>query len=304
MWRLCVLLLLCFFLTQPLARVSGQELVIPAVGQPTPFYQAIATNPRIVAVAHPTELSSDQFTEFTVTISGLINPERIVRPNLNEIEEFRLQFQIENLPEQPTTEADSRVFRFKLRPLQTTVEQIPEFVLSYYNPNIPQPPDQPSLPFRKTRTAPIPLRIIAGTVPNVIQTPLDIPSFMAFLPPERTPVTWSLQHTIVLVFTSILLLITWQFWKRFTDPTGAAAINRKRRRAFYDARHVLHRQLNTVEELHHVLNTIEPWMPPDSQETVEEIRSQVNYLRFAPEPKQLISAVQMQLLRLIEQTRE
>ena len=229
-WSLAALLL-----TAPAA---GAAVEIPAIGRPSPFYEAAGKGVTVEATAEPTVLSLDGAITFTLRVRNLDNPADVQRPNLGELDAFR-DFQVEDDPTPEPEPAGTRVFRYQLRPRQATITNIPGIVFPYYDPSVPQPPGRPELPFRKARTNPIPIRIEKKAPPPLPIVPLEVPEFAA-APATNNSIevpgwVWWLAAMLPPV-AAVGGCMVWQI----LNPVGARLARRRRSRAARAALRTLH----------------------------------------------------------------
>ncbi|HKB05214.1 MAG TPA: hypothetical protein VKD90_23520 [Gemmataceae bacterium] len=223
-----------------LAAAAVGEVRIPAIGQPSPFYGAAGKGVTVTANAEPTELTADDFVTYTLRVSKLDNAADVQRPDLNEIEPFRTDFQIEDEKTAEVEPAGTRIFRYRLRPRRADVVAIPVFTLPYYDPSQPQPADNPGFPFRRARTQPIPLRVRKPAGPPPLPpVPLDVPDFAA-TPAVSTPTAvpgwaWWLAAAV----PPVVAVGGCAVW-RALNPAGARLARRRRSRAARSALRTLH----------------------------------------------------------------
>ena len=218
---------------------TAEEVMIPVIGQPSPFYRAAGKKVKVEAHAEPVTLTSDDTIVFTLRILNLENPADVQRPDLSEIETFRRDFQIEDGPGPDAEPAGTRTFRYKLRPRRDTVTAIPAFTLPYYDPSLPQPPDKPDFPFRKSRTEPITIQVRKTAPPPMPVVPVEVPDFMTEPPRasslEVPPWVWwtaaALPPVVALGWCGV--------WRLF-NPGGARLARRRRSRAARTAIRTLH----------------------------------------------------------------
>jgi len=215
------------------------EVMIPVIGQPSPFYGAAGKKVKVDAQAEPVTLTSDDTIVFTLRIQNLDNPADVQRPDLSEIDAFRRDFQIEDGPPADAEAAGTRIFRYKLRPRRESVTAIPAFTLPYYEPTLPQPPDKPDFPFRKARTEPITIQVRKSAPPTMPIVPLDVPDFMT--EPSRAtslevpPWVWWTAAAVPPV-----VALGWCGVWRLLNPGGARLARRRRSRAARTAIRTLH----------------------------------------------------------------
>lgn len=211
---------------------------IPTVGQPSPFYGAAGKDVKVEASASPTDLTLDDSILLTLRVSRLLNPSDVQRPDLTTIDEFHRNFQIGDEPATDAEPAGVRVFKYRLRPRHTKVTTVPRLIFPYYDPNIPQPADQPELPFRKARTEPIAIQIRKATPLPLPVVPLEVPTFAETLAGNSTTIpawAWWLAAAGPPVI-AVLWCIVW----RMMNPVGDRLARRRRSRAARLALRTLH----------------------------------------------------------------
>ncbi len=220
------------------ASAGAAEVVIPAVGQPAPFYGAAGKGVKVEATAEPTVLSLDDTITLTLRVRNLENAPDVRRPDLGELDAFR-DFQVEDDPAPEAEPPGTRVFRYRLRPRAATVTAIPAVAFPYYDPSLPQPPDRPDFPFRKARTEPIPIRVEKKAPKPLPVEPLDVPAFAAAPAVATSPQVphWVWWLAVVLPpVTAVGGCIVWTI----LNPAGARLARRRRSRAARTALKTLH----------------------------------------------------------------
>ena len=215
------------------------EVAIPVVGRPTPFYDAAGRNVTVEATGSPTDLTLDDTITFTITVRNLLNPAEVQRPDLSQFEAFRRGFQIDDEPGDSTGPADTRVFRYRLRPRGTGITEIPKVVFPYYDPDRPQPPDRPSLPFRKAETTPIPITVRKVSPPPLEPVPVTVPEFAASLAESSSAELPAWGWWLAAVGPPAMALAAYAAW-RVVNPEGARLARRRRSRAARAAFRTLH----------------------------------------------------------------
>lgn len=214
------------------------EVNIPVVGQPTPFYGAAGKDVKVEAAASPRDVSIDDSIQFTIRISKLLNAADVQRPDLTLIDEFHRDFQIDDDTTSESEPAGTRVFQYRLRPRHLKVSAIPRFVFPYYDPNVAQPADMPSLPFRKARSELIAIHVSKSAPPPVPAVPLVVPPFAETLA-EPSPTVpgwcWWLAAT-----APPIIAVGWCVAWRTINPVGDRLVRRRRSRAARIAMRTLH----------------------------------------------------------------
>jgi hypothetical protein len=222
-----------------LTSVARAELSIPVIGQPSPFYGAAGKGIKVEAKADPVELTLDGSLVYTLTVRNLANPGDVQRPDLNEIDGFRRNFQIEDEPADRAEPNGTRVFRYCLRPRTAEVRAIPKFTFPYYNPDLPQPADMPGFPFQRVQTDEIPIRIRKIVPPVPPAGPVEVPAFAESVA-DRTDWTapgWA--WWLAGVAPPVLALAGCVAW-RGLNPDGARLARRRRSRSARAALKALH----------------------------------------------------------------
>lgn len=243
----------CLFLLLICSSAWAEPLAIPVVGQPSPFYGAVGKNVTISAEVVPTEFPKDGICTYSLQIKQLMNASSVRRPSLDEIKEFKQDFQIDTLPDGPTTKPDERIFRYRLRPRRADISRIPEFTFPYYDPNIPQPPDRPGLPFRKVRTEELAIKLTQLVEPKIPSpVPLEIPhSFEkialdheSWLKPSQV---MTLSLGLLLTSTAVSLVL------RIYFPNEANRRRRARSRLGRQTLRALSKPDLSIDDLHQIL---------------------------------------------------
>lgn len=208
----------------------ADDVTIPVVGRPVPFFNAASHNATALATTDRSTVSLDESMELTLTFGNLLNPGDVIRPDLKSVDSFARQFQIDDLSDGSNPPAGSAVFRYRLRPRSLDVGEVPRFVFPYYDPNRPQPPDRPGLPFRKVETNPIPIRVVRPKISAPPLVPLDVPSDAESLAEDQTIIVprgvWLLgllAPPALLVLAMVVRFLVW--------PEGARLARRRRSRA-------------------------------------------------------------------------
>jgi hypothetical protein len=221
-----------------LASVAHAQVNIPVVGQPSPFYGAAGKDVKVEARARPTEITLDDAIIYTLRIRNLVNAADVERPDLNAIEDFARDFQIEDDPTQEAEPAGTRIFQYRLRPRTLKMQAIPPLVFPYYDPNLPQPADRPEFPFRKVRTEPIAIRVRKAAPPLLPVEPVDVPEFAETLPEQS--MEWPRWAWWAAAAGPPVVALGWCAAWRVMNPAGARLVRRRRSRAARTALRTLH----------------------------------------------------------------
>jgi hypothetical protein len=216
----------------------------PLFGRPSAhYYDAVGENIRVEMSAVPTEIRVEQELTLTVRVRGASNPSQIRRPDLRTLDDFSNRFYIDDLDEGPAPVTSDRTFRYKLRPKNESVKEIPPLLFRYW---------QPLLQYFAA-TSPenaISLSVRVREFSEATATPLQGPEFLFQLTesddtleptPGPTPVSgW---EPIAIFFGPLLACLVWYIWWLRRNP-GAAQMARFRRlravRTALDELHGLH----------------------------------------------------------------
>jgi hypothetical protein len=220
----------------------------PVVGQPAGFDGAVGSY-QISARAQPTELQAEDPLTFTLRVNGTgRQPPR--RPNLRKAPAFVKRFAIEDLPD-PDTKPGAGVweFRYRLKPLQPAVTEIPPLRFDYYKPGIiPREKGyrttySPSIPLTVKPRSAVPATEIQGAV-----EPSQVPEsfFQLAAGPDAV-----LRHDEPFAFPGLLSLVLallvppalcggWYLLWRYLDPDAARQTRQRQSRAARQALHELH----------------------------------------------------------------
>jgi len=221
------------------AAAARAEVAIPVVGRPTPFYDAAGRNVTVEAAAAPVDLTPDDTIAFTLTVRNLLNPDDVQRPDLSAVPAFARAFQIAVESDGSTGSPGSRVFRYRLKPRGVAVTEIPKVVFPYYDPDKPQPPDRPSLPFRKVETQPIALRVQKTAPPSLDPVPVNVPEFATTLAASESAEVPAWGWWLAAVGPPTMAVGAYLAW-RVVNPEGARLVRRRRSRAARAALRTLH----------------------------------------------------------------
>jgi hypothetical protein len=113
---------------------NGQD--IPKVGQPTSgFYNARGNSVRVEWKLDRLTVSEDEELTATLVVSGVANPEQIIRPDLGKLRPFESRFVIAGDPTPPPIIGAKDVrFIYHLRPRNRSVDRLPTLAFHYFNP--------------------------------------------------------------------------------------------------------------------------------------------------------------------------
>lgn len=108
----------------------------PLVGQPDNFFGAVGSY-KITASAQPTELQAEDPLTFTLRITGHGPAGRQpTRPDLRRAPAFRKRFVVDDLDQQIDAAAGVWEFRYRLKPLNAEVTEIPTVRFIYFKPGL------------------------------------------------------------------------------------------------------------------------------------------------------------------------
>lgn len=200
----------------------------PAIYQAMPnFSNAIADHGfSITWTATPIELDPDTDVFLTIRFSGIVNPERVRRPDLAGRQAFQELFrQIESVEDSPATPSTKTVaFRYKLRPRNERVQAIPELAVAYYSPG--------SGGVATKYLDAIALTIRPVTTPDHPSQPFEAPQRLLTLPDSASgsqlPSDW---HWLVLVVLLVAGSLIWVAVWRHRHPDGVRLAQLRRNRA-------------------------------------------------------------------------
>ena len=222
-----------------LSAARADDVAIPVIGQPTPFYGAAGTGVTVEANADRTELTPTDSIVLTLEVRRLINSADVQRPDLSAIDGFSKDFQIEDEESTEPQPAGTRVFRYRLRPRRATIASIPALSFPYYDPTRPQPPDQPGFPFLTVRTNPIPIRVRKADPLVLPVIRLDVPDFAA-APAETSSAGLPTWVWYLAALGPPIFAIVWSAIWTMMNPAGARLARRRRSRAARTALRRLH----------------------------------------------------------------
>jgi hypothetical protein len=211
------------------------EVRVPVVARPErDFYNAIGTGVTLKAVASPTQLTTADWTTFTLTIDKLDNAPDVEKPSLHALAEFQ-EFQVVETPDldpplDPATPG-RRVFVYRLRPASESVALIPEIPFAYFDPKRVAAPDRPRDRFPKTFSNAIPIRVTWPVQPPAAVVPLEVPTFAAELAPaSESPLSIPSWAWPVGLAAPPMLALGWvALWRRlYPDAARLARLKRIR----------------------------------------------------------------------------
>lgn len=285
----------------------AQEVNIPVVGQPSPFFGAAGRGVVAVARVEPTKITRDESCDLSIQVSNLLNAPDVRRPAIEDLGEFTKDFQVDNLPD-GLAKPGERIFRYRLRPRRMEVTEIPVIVFPYYDPNVPQPPDMPGLPFRKARTNAVSITITKPEAVVKPAVPLVIPPFADFEVGEDTPSEWeNLQFAKfalggIQVLGVVGLILIWKY--------GPSKEERQRKLQRFATRLAigklsridmsLDELSQAIREYRHLISVV-----GDSQDSEwNALISRIEERRFAPSNLLDIDSIREEALALVRRTGE
>ena len=109
----------------------------PLVGRPRDhFYGAVGKQVRVTLAASRSQVRVEEELTLTLHVSGVMNAERIERPDLRQLGDYDDAFYIDDLDDGPETPRTERYFRYRLRPKHEGVREIPAILFRYYRPDL------------------------------------------------------------------------------------------------------------------------------------------------------------------------
>ncbi|HSQ57388.1 MAG TPA: hypothetical protein VLM40_16825 [Gemmata sp.] len=122
------------FALYPSSAILGSD--IPEVGRPTAdFYGAEGVGVKVAWAVDRTTVPVDEEIVATLTITNATNPRDITRPDLKALPKFNQLFIVVDEPSPRPGPAEKEVrFKYRLRPRDLAVTELPRFDFHYYNP--------------------------------------------------------------------------------------------------------------------------------------------------------------------------
>jgi len=208
----------------------------PLVGRPREhFYGAVGERVRVELRALPTELSVEEPLTLTLVVHGADNAEALNRPDLKLLPEFASRFHIDDIADDGPPRSPRR-FRYRLRPKNEHVRDVPPLLVHYYHPRL-----------NYFATTASPEAIALKVSPRLSQSqyvPLDAPDllFQRTDADELSAQPWSGDKELFAFLLALMLPpLAFQFlylWWRRRNPSAArlAALRRSQAvRAALDA---------------------------------------------------------------------
>lgn len=196
----------------------------PLVGRPSDhYYNAVGEQVRVTVSARPTDVRVEDDIQFVVHIAGATNAEQIRRPDLRELDEFASRFHIDDLDEGPDTGTarGERTFRYRLRPKNARVTEIPPLLFRYWQPRLNY--------FAATSSNDsIPLKVRPRETTETSGVPLEEPEFLfqitrGYAVLKGQPAPPPTMAPVLLLIIPGLACFAWYVWWRAFSP-GAAEI--------------------------------------------------------------------------------
>ena len=106
---------------------------LPDKGRP-PHFSGIVGTGKLLAQADPTNLKIGDPVTITISLKDFPLPEALSLPALGELADLSGQFQIPEEESSPRIQGNDAVFVQSVRPLRTSITQIPAFSLVVFNP--------------------------------------------------------------------------------------------------------------------------------------------------------------------------
>ncbi|HEV3145351.1 MAG TPA: hypothetical protein VGZ47_15775 [Gemmataceae bacterium] len=239
--------------------VSATEA--PLVGRPREhFYNAIGQHVRVELSATPTDVRAEDELTLSIQISGAVNSEELERPDLRTLDEFASRFHINDLDEGSArqTQAGERNFRYRLRPKNERVREIPPLLFRYYDPKLHY--------FPTTVSNSIPLQVHPRTAAEAIGFPMQEPEFLfhivegpAVLSRQSPRSGWP--EMLLAFLVPGLVCAGWYAWWRYRHPNEAKLAHLRQCRAVRQALDQLSRldeaspQARTADQVVSILRT-------------------------------------------------
>lgn len=202
----------------------------PAIHQSHPHFSNAIAGPgfNVSWSATPLELSTDEFTTLAIRFDGVVNPDRVRRPDLASLTSFKANFREILTGSDGPPDAASVTFHYRVRPRNESVRAVPELKVAYYSPGS-------GVSTKYLDEIPLAIKPATGG-PAVIRF-LEAPErFFALPDPNRAaerPPSW-LAWIGLFVVLSIAPSVWIYFW-RHRNPDGVRLANLRRIRAVREA---------------------------------------------------------------------
>lgn len=188
----------------------------PAIYQGSPnFSNAIAGSGfETLWSATPLELDVDAVIELRIRFQGVVNPDRVHRPDLANRASFRANFREIISYGEPLIERTAVEFQYHLKPRSDSIHEIPELAIAYYSAS----QDRVGTKYLDA----IPLKIRPSSAKPETTQPIVAPERFFELPEAAAPWTTSPSWwhiSIVAVALSALPTIWILVW-RYRNPEG------------------------------------------------------------------------------------
>ena len=202
---------------------------VPLFGRPSVhYYDAIGEQIRVEMSAAPTDVRVEQELALTVRVTGAANPRQVRRPDLRAIDDFAARFHVDDLDDGPAPATADRVFRYKLRPKNESVKEVPPLLFRYWQPQLKY--------FAATSPeAAIPLTVRPRESSDAVAVPLQGPEFLFHLTdrhdvpaPTLAPAPVSDVVPFFIFLAPLAACFAWYLWWLRHNP-GAAQLAQYRR---------------------------------------------------------------------------
>jgi hypothetical protein len=203
------------------------------IGQPvTDFYGASGNGVKASWSVDRMTVPEDEAILATLTITGVNNPQQIIRPDLRKLPEFQDRFIItDGIDPPPEPDAKSVHFTYHLRPRNRTVDKIPTLKFRWYNPAAAVAKQYPT-----ARAEFVAITVTEATLRQLPPPqPLDVPESWLTITTGPTVLT---RTSVELGYSTLLLVVLgppvaaslWYLaWKRwYPDSMRLARLRRSR----------------------------------------------------------------------------
>lgn len=253
----------------------GADPEPPLVGRPSEhFYNVVADRLVISMTASRRDLRVEDELVLVIEFGGLMKPVDVRRPDLRDLPEFSTSFHIDDLEDDATPPSDRRRYRYRLRPKNSEVAQVPPFVAHYWQPKQGY--------FATTLAEPIPLTVrpriseaagVPMTEPDFLFEFADRAEVLADQPPESVG-----SFLLALLLPGVAALAGFLYW-RAAYPDAARQAELRRNRAARLAIDALRRESGpvSVDSANRVLDEVRKYLHhrleiADRMSTPEEVR--------------------------------
>ena len=109
---------------------------IPVKGRPqSDFYGAQGVGVKVAWSLDRAAVALDEDLVATLTVTNVVNPRAVARPDLKAIPKFQSQFVVADLPDPPAGGPREVRFAYRLRPRDLAVKAVPRLDFYYHNPS-------------------------------------------------------------------------------------------------------------------------------------------------------------------------